>query len=72
MSRLLPLILLALLAGCGQKGPLYLPSAPPGGAPLPAGKPAAPASGTDAGQADEATTTDKKSTPAAAPAATAE
>lgn len=33
MPRLLPLVALVLLAGCGQKGPLYLPAAP---APVPA------------------------------------
>lgn len=64
MSRLLLLTLVALLAGCGQKGPLYLPSSPPAAAPLPSATvPAVPASD------DEA---DKKPTPAAAPAATAE
>lgn len=33
MPRLLPLIALVLLAGCGQKGPLYLPAGPAAGAP---------------------------------------
>ena len=37
MRALLPLILLAVLAGCGHKGPLYLPKPKPD-----AKKPAAP------------------------------
>lgn len=47
MPRLLPLVALVLLAGCGQKGPLYLPAAP-APAPAPAAAPAtdaAPAAG---------------------------
>lgn len=42
MPRLLPLCLLALLAGCGQKGPLFLPAK--AGPAVPA--PAAPADAT--------------------------
>lgn len=42
MPRLLPLALVALLAGCGQKGPLYLPAAPaPAAAPATDAAPAA-------------------------------
>ncbi|MDP2228402.1 MAG: lipoprotein [Moraxellaceae bacterium] len=38
MTRLLPFACLALLAACGQKGPLYLPeSAAPASATAPAG-----------------------------------
>jgi predicted small lipoprotein YifL len=37
MRALLPLIVLAMLAGCGHKGPLYLPKPKPD-----AKKPAAP------------------------------
>ena len=36
MPRLLPLIAVVLLAGCGQKGPLYLPKAEPAPAQVPA------------------------------------
>lgn len=45
MSRLLLLSVLALLAACGQKGPLFLPPAPGAAAPAPE---AAPAPGTAA------------------------
>lgn len=42
MPRLLPLVALVLLAGCGQKGPLYLPTAPaPAAAPATDAAPAA-------------------------------
>jgi predicted small lipoprotein YifL len=45
MSRLIPLsllsLLVALLAGCGNKGPLFLPPAKP--TPAATAKPAAPA-----------------------------
>ena len=55
----LPLVALALLAGCGQKGPLYLPdkggalvtpapSAPPGATPAPAQSAPAPQDTPDA------------------------
>ncbi|HET8729590.1 MAG TPA: lipoprotein [Moraxellaceae bacterium] len=36
MSRLLPLCLFLLLAGCGQKGALYLPQKPGPSVPTPA------------------------------------
>lgn len=39
MSRLLLIAVLALVSGCGQKGPLFLPPAP--GAATPASAPAA-------------------------------
>ncbi len=39
MRALLPLIVLALLAGCGHKGPLYLPKPKPD-AKKPAAQPA--------------------------------
>lgn len=42
MPRLLPLIAVVLLAGCGQKGPLYLPKAEPAATPVPAPAPATP------------------------------
>lgn len=46
MPRLLLLTVLALLSGCGQKGPLFLPPAP--GAATPESAPAAAAEPADA------------------------
>lgn len=43
MPRLLLIAVLALVSGCGQKGPLFLPPAPGAAAPAPAGS-AEPAS----------------------------
>lgn len=45
MPRLLLIAVLALVSGCGQKGPLFLPPAPGAPAPVPApAESAAPAS----------------------------
>lgn len=43
MPRLLLIAVLALVSGCGQKGPLFLPPAPGATAPAPAAAAAEPA-----------------------------
>ena len=62
MPRLLPLCLFVLLAGCGQKGALYLPEKPGPSVPTPApsaapAAPAAPAASPSDGGGQTAPTT---------------
>lgn len=67
------LCLLLPLAGCGQKGPLYLPSSPPAPTPRAGPEGQAPASTPDARRDDDQRAADqrnkdKKDAPSASPA----
>ena len=69
MPRLTLLLVIALLAGCGQKGPLYLPAPPGPAVPAPAPDAAGPAAAAadPAGNAAPESEDRERAVPAAQP-----